>query len=208
MLCFASGFLFIFMFYNLLRCAQSIRHGKAACEWRQSLSRFCPVPCRAAAITRRSHASRLLLTLLCTLRSLGLQRCFYVQAADSGVLWRIQRGGEGSWKAAIPPPVVNLLLSLLGVQARADAERFNLKRAPDHDLISTINLVTASAAAGSVFEATARGSSGITFDVDQAGGVGFAALSTVGAICWQLVLEYYWHRLMHLPPFYKRFHKV
>ena len=154
------------------------------------------------------HAGRLLLTLLCTSRSLGLQYCFYVQAADSGALWRIQRGGKGSWKAATLPPAVNLFLSLLGVQVRAGAERSNLKRAPDHDLISSINLMTASAAAGSVFEATARGASGITFDVEKAGGVAFAALSTVGAICWQLVLEYYWHRLMHLPAMYKRFHKV
>ena len=35
-----------------------------------------------------------------------------------------------------------------------------------------------------------------------------AVLTAVAAVTWQLVWEYYWHRLMHLPPFYRRFHKV
>ncbi len=28
------------------------------------------------------------------------------------------------------------------------------------------------------------------------------------ACFWQCVVEYYWHRAMHLPFFYKRFHKI
>ena len=63
-------------------------------------------------------------------------------------------------------------------------------------------------AAGAVFELTARGQSGIVFTLDDAGGWAAAVLTAVAAVAWQLVLEYYWHRLMHLPAFYRRFHKV
>ena len=35
-----------------------------------------------------------------------------------------------------------------------------------------------------------------------------AVLTAVAAVTWQLVWEYYWHRLMHLPALYRRFHKV
>jgi len=52
------------------------------------------------------------------------------------------------------------------------------------------------------------GHSGIVFSLEAAGGFGSAAACTVAAVGWQLVLEYYWHRMMHLPFFYRRFHKV
>lgn len=32
--------------------------------------------------------------------------------------------------------------------------------------------------------------------------------STLLPVVWQCVLEYSWHRTMHLPWFYKRFHKL
>ena len=32
-------------------------------------------------------------------------------------------------------------------------------------------------------------------------------LEVLGIVLWQSVLEYYWHRMMHLPYFYTRFHK-
>ena len=65
-----------------------------------------------------------------------------------------------------------------------------------------------SLAAGAVFELTARGQSGIVFSLDDAGGWATAFLTAIAAVAWQLVWEYYWHRLMHLPAFYRRFHKV
>ena len=63
-------------------------------------------------------------------------------------------------------------------------------------------------AAGAVFELTARGRSGIVFSLDEAGGWAMAVITAVAAVTWQLVWEYYWHRLMHLPAFYRRLHKV
>ena len=131
--------------------------------------------------------------------------------------WRIQREAKNTWRAITLPPAVKLILALSGrcrtretapTAGEASGAGERQERATDHDLISSINLVTASTAAGLVCHATACGSSGIKFDIQEAGGLGSTILSTLAAVCWQSVLEYYWHRMMHLPPFYKRFHKV
>jgi len=157
--------------------------------------------------------------------SLLLQHIFYVCAARTSKAWRIQSAGQ-AWSSVTLPPVVNLLMHELsrwkasigdpssGQRAGEDSGGGSAKgieqrqRAHDHDLISTINLCTASVAAGAVFELTARGHSGIVFSLEAAGGLGSAAACTVAAVGWQLVLEYYWHRMMHLPFFYRRFHKM
>ena len=102
------------------------------------------------------------------------------------------------------PPVVNLVFSL----ASSGEGGSRRQRAADHDVICSVNLLTASMAAGAVFELTSRGLSGIAFSLEDAGGVGRGALTTLGAFAWQSVLEYYWHRMMHLPAFYRRFHKM
>jgi len=36
----------------------------------------------------------------------------------------------------------------------------------------------------------------------------FALSKLLYAVGWQCVAEYYWHRLMHWPPCYRRFHKL
>jgi hypothetical protein len=190
---FSAGFSFIFVFYNLLRCGFDLKTCSGADD---------------AGTLTVSSASYFSLGL----RSLSLQQHFYVRAAGSAVRWRIQREAKNTWRSITLPPAVKLILALCGRcinrETAPSGAGERQERATDHDLISSINLVTASTAAGLVCHATACGSSGIKFDIQEAGGLGSTILSTLAAVCWQSVLEYYWHRMMHLPPFYKRFHKV
>ena len=144
---------------------------------------------------------------------------YYVRAGCIAAQWRIQHSSSAAcWSPPTLPPVANVLLgkclgdklarSFLG-HSPETGEGNERQRAANHDVICTCNLLLASLAAGVVIEATARGRSGIVFSsVEETGGWGAVALATGGAIAWQLVWEYYWHRMMHLPWFYRRFHKM
>jgi sterol desaturase/sphingolipid hydroxylase (fatty acid hydroxylase superfamily) len=128
-----------------------------------------------------------------------LQYSYYHGRRNSADIWKIQphRNGNVGGKASelwIP------MLEILG--------RKKPSRAPNHALFSTINLLLASTFAGAVAYSSATGQNRLVFSVDAAGGLTSAAAFTCFALLWQSVIEYYWHRLMHLPWFYKRFHKV
>eukprot|EP00802_Teleaulax_amphioxeia_P022850 Tamp_23344.p1 GENE.Tamp_23344~~Tamp_23344.p1 ORF type:complete len:292 (+),score=35.44 Tamp_23344:48-923(+) len=144
--------------------------------------------------------------------SAALHHAFYVRRHGRSGSWRIQQPAAdvGSTPLATLPPVFEVALAVLGRRARGSSEAGPQcrRRAPDHDVVCTVNLITASLAAGAVFELTARGQSGIVFSLDDAGGWATAFLTAIAAVAWQLVWEYYWHRLMHLPAFYRRFHKM
>jgi sterol desaturase/sphingolipid hydroxylase (fatty acid hydroxylase superfamily) len=129
-----------------------------------------------------------------------LQFLYYHKGKNSADTWKIQPHrkvniGENASDMWIP------MLELLGYRKKQS-------RAPNHALFSTINLILASTFAGSVAYASAIGKSRLVFSIDAAGGLASAAVFTCLAVLWESVIEYYWHRLMHLPWFYKRFHKV
>ena len=73
---------------------------------------------------------------------------------------------------------------------------------------ATCNLFVACCFAGTVSQLAMSGRTLLVFDLSAAGGWLGAAVTTVLAILWQSIVEYYWHRLMHVPFMYKRFHKI
>jgi sterol desaturase/sphingolipid hydroxylase (fatty acid hydroxylase superfamily) len=129
-----------------------------------------------------------------------LQFFYYYKQCYSAEVWKIQprrTDNVGHNSAQMWTP----MLELLGRKKKPC-------RAPNHAVYATINLILASTFAGSVAYASATGKSRLVFSVDAAGGLANAAIVTCLAVLWESVIEYYWHRLMHVPWFYKRFHKV
>lgn len=76
-----------------------------------------------------------------------------------------------------------------------------------HTLFTTFNLINASLFALIVCELTMRGYSSMRFDTIATYTYVQLIVDTICAIIYQCVLEYYWHRLMHVPYFYKALHK-
>jgi len=73
-----------------------------------------------------------------------------------------------------------------------------------HAFFFSINLVNSALFAAGVTELTVRGHSGICFgDISLPSLVVEVSL----AVAWQCVVEYYWHRMQHLPFFYRHMHK-
>lgn len=94
---------------------------------------------------------------------------------------------------------------------------------PKQPLIATLNLTVSALVAGCVAEATARGKSALVVPWGPEQEETARPWPTwmirgawettqwwplAKAVAWQAFLEYYWHRLMHLPWFYRRFHKL
>ncbi|CAN0444313.1 unnamed protein product [Pylaiella littoralis] len=80
-------------------------------------------------------------------------------------------------------------------------------RHPLHGAFATTNILMASTFAGTVTHFIVAGRTRVSWDTE----VGFSWPRTVAglvlSLAWQSVLEYYWHRLMHLRPVYTRMHK-
>jgi len=143
-----------------------------------------------------------------------LQVAFYRQRAGT-LGWKSQPGApsscgkeaDESWS-----PVVRLIRGARSGHSASDrvagTEDQRSGRAPDHDWVSLVNLVVGSSMAGLCFELCRTGRSRMVFSVADGGGLLGCAATTLGAVAYQLFVEYYWHRLMHLPWFYKRFHKM
>ena len=71
-----------------------------------------------------------------------------------------------------------------------------------------INLLWAATVGTAITEAIVRGSTRVVFTMDDAGGwPGFIGVLLL-AVAQQQVLEYYWHRFLHLPTPFRYIHKV
>jgi len=139
--------------------------------------------------------------------SASLQFLFYYRKAASAASWKTQSGSGRSrlgGAAAVP-----WLPALDALRFAADARA---KRQPWHWLLSSVNLALASAAAALTVDAIATGRSRVYLDWpadwSTARCVGTAAGHALFIICLHQLQEYWWHRLMHLPWFYKTFHKL
>lgn len=141
-----------------------------------------------------------------TLFSAALQLWFYYGRADSSAQWKIQpdKGRERlGWRALVPWVPAREALT-------EPASR--VKRAPHHWLLASVNLCMASVIAALTVDAIATGRSRayLEWPAHQPAWRCAAswAGSTLAIVAGHQVAEYYWHRLMHLPFFYARFHKL
>lgn len=81
-------------------------------------------------------------------------------------------------------------------------------QAPYHNLLGTINLLVAGCFAGYLSYISYSERCPFSFDVDINIYRIIRILSELFvAVLWESVIEYYWHRMMHLKWFYVRFHK-
>ena len=87
------------------------------------------------------------------------------------------------------------------VTGRRNASNANLH--PYHLAFASINLALSSAFAGAVGECVFRGTSTLR----QTSTLASFCVGLARAVAMQCVLEYYWHRLMHMRWFYKTLHK-
>jgi sterol desaturase/sphingolipid hydroxylase (fatty acid hydroxylase superfamily) len=134
-----------------------------------------------------------------TLFSSYLQSTFYKSKVSESSNWKIQskRGNIGSCASTTWLP----LMELLGIEPKPN-------RASDHAIFASINLFFACTFAGAVASSAYDGRTMLVFNVADGGGLMGILFWTSCAVFWQSVIEYYWHRLLHLPFLYKRFHKV
>ena len=80
-------------------------------------------------------------------------------------------------------------------------------RGPLHRFITTFNLIMASSFALITTELTLKGYTGIQVTNVNDYGMYHIIQDFIIAVIFQSVIEYYWHRLMHIPFFYKYMHK-
>ena len=80
-------------------------------------------------------------------------------------------------------------------------------RAINHEMFATINLVIASLFAAIVSECSVYELNNMSFKSIHSYGSLKVVYDIMIAIVFQSIAEYYWHRMMHLPFFYKYFHK-
>jgi lathosterol oxidase len=135
-----------------------------------------------------------------------LHICFYERRAEEAKSWKIQ-----SRSPASSPTDVNA-----GNRIPWPWRSDKTGRSPQHALYATLNLIVASSFALLTAEGTVRGmGSQLHTRGPPSGGllllllewlVGQAGLVVLG-LFWQSVWEYYWHRFMHVPVVYRRFHK-
>jgi hypothetical protein len=135
--------------------------------------------------------------------SSALQLLYYRRRGDDPkdvARWKLQPSREEGLAAARGCPLPRIpLLGLLGLlPPRPD-------QPGDHFLLCTINVAVAALFAVTAAEAALRGASALDFGPAPASRVFTDAL-------WLLLAhqmeEYWWHRLMHLPFFYARCHKL
>ena len=76
-----------------------------------------------------------------------------------------------------------------------------------HQVFASLNLIIASIFALVVTELSLRGLLRMNFDTITEYGTSGIFYDLITAIVYESVVEYYWHRMMHLPWFYRNFHK-
>ena len=127
------------------------------------------------------------------IQSSFLQYVFYYksQGNKSHYSWKIQKDKDASIGKLWLHPLFS-----------------NKPRGPYHGIFSTINLLLASLFALLVTEMSSRRLNHMRFDAVASSSGWLTILKEVlFAICWQSVLEYYWHRMMHTNLFYATLHK-
>ena len=88
-----------------------------------------------------------------------------------------------------------------------DVKHIGTKKAPYHTLITTFNLIMASTFSMITAELTLNGYTNIKFTSLHEYGTYYIIQDIMIAILYQSIIEYYWHRIMHLSFFYKCMHK-
>jgi sterol desaturase/sphingolipid hydroxylase (fatty acid hydroxylase superfamily) len=83
-------------------------------------------------------------------------------------------------------------------------------RGPYHCYVVTWNLFIASCFAAFTTEYSVKGWNSMDFSSFSSISNAFSSISSqlLLAVVYENVVEYYWHRLMHLPTFYRIFHKI
>lgn len=81
-------------------------------------------------------------------------------------------------------------------------------RGPFHRILTTTNLIVATIFALIVSEVSVRQLNKMQFEHWESYGLISIFVDLCIAVTLENVMEYYWHRVMHLPYFYKRFHKM
>eukprot|EP01103_Thecamoeba_quadrilineata_P003945 TRINITY_DN13679_c0_g1_i1.p1 TRINITY_DN13679_c0_g1~~TRINITY_DN13679_c0_g1_i1.p1 ORF type:complete len:265 (-),score=-6.77 TRINITY_DN13679_c0_g1_i1:8-802(-) len=127
--------------------------------------------------------------------SLGL-RAYYYQNSDP------KKPNDLFWKTQ-PQNKKNV-----GPQSPLFAHWFKEGRASDHHILASINLLLASLAMVFTTQMIMMGKTKMYWTTEGRSFFELLFISTVLPVVWQCVIEYFWHRMMHLPWFYKRFHKL
>lgn len=128
-------------------------------------------------------------------KSTLLQYYFYALKGNAVSLWKIQpkkmyNVGTSAWKWWLP---------ILDAKSG---------RAKDHFLLATCNLLIASFFAFMSTQMHVTGNSYMSFAAIRDYGAYNLAVDFLIALLYENVVEYVWHRLMHLRFFYLRFHKL
>jgi sterol desaturase/sphingolipid hydroxylase (fatty acid hydroxylase superfamily) len=76
-----------------------------------------------------------------------------------------------------------------------------------HRYLIAVNLLIASTCAMIVTELSIKGRNRMAFENMSEYGLARVGIEFICAVVLELTLEYYWHRMMHLPFFYKHLHK-
>ncbi len=120
-----------------------------------------------------------------------LQFLFYYARGKSANTWKIQSEKLSHVGVMYGPPIIS--------------EKPN--RGKYHWQLVSFNLLVASCFALFTTEMSVTGRNNMKFDSVSSHGVLNIAMETILAITYQSIVEYYWHRMMHLKQFYKVFHK-
>jgi len=81
-------------------------------------------------------------------------------------------------------------------------------RHPRQDLYASVNILVSSLFAAVVGGCISAGRTRVVCDGNPLASAGGVARSFALSVLWQSVVEYYWHRVMHLPRVYRAMHKI
>jgi sterol desaturase/sphingolipid hydroxylase (fatty acid hydroxylase superfamily) len=87
-------------------------------------------------------------------------------------------------------------------------DKGNMNKAPYHRIITTFNLIMASSFSLITTELTLKNRTNIKFTNLNEYGIYYIIQDMFIAVLYQSIIEYYWHRMMHLKWFYATFHKL
>lgn len=122
-----------------------------------------------------------------------LQYYFYFKKSQSYKQWKVQASPQSSG-----------LSNMWGfpiVSSKPNRGKF-------HGVFTCFNLCMASIFVAATTEWSVKGWNRMRFnDITSINDCLQVVLEFVWIVCWQCIIEYYWHRMMHLPFFYKLFHK-